>query len=150
MRKSTPAVLELARRREVFGFGLNGIFEPMGPCGERLRIIASTADIDPRISQGWEHVSVSTRRRTPNWREMCFVKDLFWEPHETVMQLHPPESEWISNHPYCLHLWRHVSREIPMPPSIMVGRQEIGDMSKMTEAQRAEVLRKFNAGDYSR
>lgn len=77
-------------------------------------------------------------------------KDLFWEPHETVMQLHPPESEWISNHPYCLHLWRHVSREIPMPPSIMVGRQEIGDISKMTEAQRAEVLRKFNAGDYSR
>lgn len=150
MKTTISPILEAARLRTMPWRGLNGAYEIQGPAGERLRIIASTADIDPQISQGWEHVSVSTRRRTPNWREMCWVKDLFWEPHETVMQLHPPESEWISNHPYCLHLWRHVSREIPMPPSIMVGRQEIGDISKMTEAQRAEVLRKYQAGDYSR
>ena len=148
MKTTIPPILAAARMRAVPWRGLNGGYELQGPAGERLRIIASTAEFP--TSQGWEHVSVSTRRRTPNWREMCWVKDLFWEPDETVMQLHPPEREWISNHPYCLHLWRHVSLEIPMPPSILVGRQEIGDMSKMTGAQRAEVLRKFNAGDYSR
>ena len=148
MKTTIPPILAAARLRAMPWCGLNGGYELQGPAGERLRIIASTAEFP--TSQGWEHVSVSTRRRTPNWREMCWVKDLFWEPDETVMQLHPPEREWISNHPYCLHLWRHVSLEIPMPPSILVGRQEIGDMSKMTGAQRAEVLRKFNAGDYSR
>ena len=148
MKTTISPILEAARLRTMPWCGLNGGYELQGPAGERLRIIASTAEFP--TSQGWEHVSVSTRRRTPNWREMCWVKDLFWEPDETVMQLHPPEREWISNHPYCLHLWRHVSLEIPMPPSILVGRQEIGDMSKMTGAQRAEVLRKFNAGDYSR
>ena len=148
MKTTISPILEAARLRTMPWCGLNGGYELQGPAGESLRIIASTAEFP--TSQGWEHVSVSTRRRTPNWREMCWVKDLFWEPDETVMQLHPPEREWISNHPYCLHLWRHVSLEIPMPPSILVGRQEIGDMSKMTGAQRAEVLRKFNAGDYSR
>ena len=27
----------------------------------------------------WEHVSVSTKNRTPNWYEMDFIKDLFWK-----------------------------------------------------------------------
>jgi len=70
---------------------------------------------------GWEHVSVSTYDRTPTWEEMHFIKDLFWSPEECVMQLHPPESEYVNFHPYCLHLWRPTDREIPMPPSTMVG-----------------------------
>ena len=27
--------------------------------------------------QGWERVSVSQPNCCPNWREMCFIKDLF-------------------------------------------------------------------------
>jgi len=37
------------------------------------------------------------------------------------MQLHPPRSKWINNHPYCLHLWRPTKQEIPLPPEIAVG-----------------------------
>ena len=70
---------------------------------------------------GWDHVSISRPRRTPNWPEMCYVKDLFFYEEECVMQLHPPKSEWINNHPYCLHLWKPHNVAIPKPPSHFVG-----------------------------
>lgn len=71
--------------------------------------------------EGWEHVSVSMRNRTPNWREMCFVKDLFWGAEDWVVQYHPPISEYVNNHPNCLHLWRPTKSKMPTPPSILVG-----------------------------
>ena len=36
--------------------------------------------------QGWEHVSVSLSHWTPNWREMCFIKDVFWDEEDVVIQ----------------------------------------------------------------
>ncbi|WP_431309684.1 DUF7694 domain-containing protein [Bradyrhizobium iriomotense] len=78
------------------------------------------------LQAGWEHVSVSIPRRCPNWQEMCFVKDLFWDEEECVMQLHPPRSEYVNNNRYCLHLWRPTSRAIPTPPSGLVGIVGIG------------------------
>jgi hypothetical protein len=75
----------------------------------------------------WEHAACTVWspekkvKRCPTWEEMCYMKDLFWDEEEEVMQLHPPKSEWISNHPYCLHLWRPVNTWIPLPPSRMVG-----------------------------
>lgn len=69
---------------------------------------------------GWEHVSVSpgsrTRKSCPTWEEMCAIKDMFFEPEECVVQYHPPRSEYVNNHPYCLHLWRSTETEIPRPP----------------------------------
>jgi hypothetical protein len=94
-----------------------GAFIIMGPKGERLTIMSSGADHE----YGWEHVSVSTPRRTPNWGEMCFVKDLFWRDDETVIQFHPPRAEYVNYHRHCLHLWRPVRGELPLPPSILVG-----------------------------
>ncbi len=75
---------------------------------------------------GWEHVSVSrSDAKMPTWLDMCYIKEKFWSDEETVMQLHPPKSEWISNHDKCLHLWRPTgitpASQIPRPPSIMVG-----------------------------
>lgn len=101
-----------------------GAFEIDGPCGTRLKILASPGDANEEIP--WEHVSVSCRNRIPNWTEMCFVKDLFWEPESAVMQLHPPKSDYINNHPYCLHLWRPLHLDIPLPPSIAVGIKTLG------------------------
>ena len=91
-----------------------GAFDIPGPCGRTLKIIASSGD--PSIGVLWEHVSVSLPNRTPNWAEMCFVKDLFWDKEETVMQLHVPASRHINTHPYCLHLWRPKEGDIPLPP----------------------------------
>ncbi len=69
----------------------------------------------------WEHVSVSRRRRTPNWTEMCQIKELFFLDTETAMQLHVPTAEHINDHPYCLHLWRPTNQTIPRPPFYTVG-----------------------------
>ena len=82
--------------------------------GPPLRVIAAAGD-------GWEHVSVSLPNRCPSWEEMAYIKGLFWSDDMCVMQLHPPRSEHINNHPYCLHLWRPLEREIPRPPGWMVG-----------------------------
>lgn len=77
---------------------------------------------------GWEHVSVSRPDRCPTWEEMCAIKALFWDDEDSVMQLHPPRSQWVNNHRYCLHLWRPVAEPIPMPPSWMVGDQSLGNL----------------------
>lgn len=73
---------------------------------------------------GWEHVSVSpcNRKRAtpPTWAEMCEIKHMFFEDEEAVVQYHPPKSEYVNNHPYCLHLWRPTSQDIPTPPKIFV------------------------------
>ena len=75
----------------------------------------------------WEHVSVSvmgTKRkveRCPTWEEMCFIKDLFWDEGDCVIQYHPPKSEYVNNHKYCLHLWRSTNQIIPFPDSLLVG-----------------------------
>jgi len=106
-----------------------GAFEMRGPCGTDLRIIASSGD--STVGVDWEHVSVSTHHRCPNWLEMCFVKDLFWDEEETVMQLHPPKSRWINNHPYCLHMWRPCTQAIPLPPDIAVGNKSLGTMKPL-------------------
>lgn len=66
--------------------------------------------------EGWEHVSVSLRHRTPTWREMCYVKSMFFDDEDCVMQLHPPKSKHINFHPHCLHLWRPLDGVIPQPP----------------------------------
>jgi hypothetical protein len=64
-----------------------------------LRVIVSA-------TARWDHVSVSLPDRCPTWEEMSHIKDLFFEDHETVMQLHVPKSEHINCHSYALHLWR--------------------------------------------
>lgn len=69
----------------------------------------------------WEHVSVSLQTRTPTWEEMDYVKRLFFEDHETVVQFHVPPSDHVNFHPFCLHLWRLVKGTFPRPPAETVG-----------------------------
>jgi hypothetical protein len=88
---------------------------------ESIKIIATDGLDQKSRLERWEHVSVSLASRCPTWQEMCFVKSLFWDDEDCVMQLHPPRSQWINNHPYCLHLWRPLERAIPLPPPITVG-----------------------------
>jgi hypothetical protein len=122
MRNIIASKLEEGRIRDgEFGsdvtYGPQGAFQIMGPKGEALVIVSSGTDRE----FGWEHVSVSTRRRTPNWDEMCFVKNLFWREDECVVQFHPPKSDYVNHHPYCLHLWKPIGRELQLPPSVLVG-----------------------------
>lgn len=85
-----------------------------------LRVVVSVNQ------DGWDHVSVSLPNRCPTWDEMDKVKRIFFKPDEVVMQLHVTEEEHISNHSFCLHLWRPVDAAIPLPPSWMVGDKRLG------------------------
>lgn len=86
-----------------------------------LRIIATTGSEEVP----WEHVSVAALdykgERCPTWEEMCWVKDLFWNGEEAVVQYHPPESEYVSMMKYVLHLWRPLNETLPRPPAVAVG-----------------------------
>lgn len=106
------------------------------PCkGTRkgLLVIASAGAMPNQPPEyAWDHVSVSLPMRCPTWEEMEQVKRLFFLPGETAMQLHVDTGEHISNHRYCLHIWRPTDgREIPQPPSIMVGIKEVGDIPRL-------------------
>ena len=74
-----------------------------------LTVMASDGRLD-----GWEHVSVSLRNRCPNWKEMCYIKSLFWDEEEFAIQIHPAKKDYVNNHPYCLHLWKPIDgMELP-------------------------------------
>ena len=104
--------------------GNNGAFILDSPIdNSQLRIIASDG-------LGWEHISVSRPKRCPNWPEMCHVKDMFWDEEDCVLQYHPAKSEYIDNHPYCLHLWRPTKQKVPYPNSILVGLKQRGRVEK--------------------
>jgi len=95
--------------------GNNGAFFIGAPLSKTpLTVIASDG-------MGWEHVSVSTPTRCPNWKEMCLIKKLFWDDDDCVIQFHPPKSDYVNNHPFCLHLWRPTNQEIPRPEWFLVG-----------------------------
>lgn len=100
-------------------FGFNGVFFLPMESGLVFKVICSDG-------MGWEHVSVSLPDRCPTWDEMCWIKNQFWDGHETIMQLHPPESEYVNNARFCLHLWKPTTRMIPLPPSILVGIKSLG------------------------
>lgn len=97
--------------------GNNGLFFiPAAKARDELKVIASDG-------AGWEHVSVSKRYECPTWDEMCKVKSLFWDdPEDWAVQYHPPESRYVNNHPYCLHLWRPIDiGPMPFPADSLVG-----------------------------
>lgn len=90
-----------------------GVYVPPST-GTQIAVIASTHG-------DWDHLSVSIDApRCPSWTELEFVKRVFFHPDETAMQLHVPPADHVNIHPYCLHLWRPQTAEIPRPPQWMV------------------------------
>jgi hypothetical protein len=86
-----------------------------------LKVMVSAGEDWPFALPAFEHASVSLQNRCPKWEEMTKVKDWFWEPEELVVQYHPPRSTYVNQHPHCLHLWKPIGVEIPLPPSLTVG-----------------------------
>lgn len=130
MRTNTKRIEQYRIRNGDYGsdesFGMTGAFQI--PHGEvRLRVLASDGrdwercGFDP---PAWEHISISLGARCPTWEEMDFVKRLFWRDDETVIQMHVPRDNHINAHPYCLHLWKPVGVEIPLPPATTVAPAE--------------------------
>ena len=82
-----------------------GAFEIPTPNGLLWVIMSDATDEIP-----WEHVSVSLEDRCPTWEEMCWIKQLFWNEEETVLQFHPKKSQYV------LHLWRLRGADHKLPP----------------------------------
>lgn len=91
-------------------------FVPILKSKAPLQIMSS-----PLGESEWDHVSVSLPHRCPTWDEMSMVKKLFWGEDITVVQFHPKKSEYVNNHPYCLHMWRNTERGHELPPSNLTG-----------------------------
>lgn len=113
------------------GSGGNGAFILPAPTGARLIVVVSDGSDWGQPTDGfpdglpgepWEHVSVHVdmAKRCPTWAEMSYVKSLFWGEEETVLEYHPPKSEYVNTHPHTLHLWRPKRTEIPLPPRACV------------------------------
>jgi hypothetical protein len=115
-----------------------GAFDMPGPCGARLVIVATDGSGGTEDIAVWEHVSVSTEKRIPNWIEMCFVKDLFWDANDCVVQFHPSKADYVNNHPRTLHLWRWTGGAFPTPSSIMVGVKDGGIITSSEQANELE------------
>lgn len=127
MRGSPPPFVE---RRRVAGEkgDMNGHFMLNGPEGHDLFVVVSNGSdwhecglADPP----WEHVSVTRRPsgslvRIPTWREMEFVRSCFFEDEELVLQFSVPRSKHVNVHEGCLHLWRPIGAEVPLPPPATV------------------------------
>lgn len=84
-----------------------------------IRVIASSGfdqhgNINPEVP--FDHLSVSLPTRCPTWEEMEFIKRLFFKPGEVCYQLHVGEANHVNIHDYCLHIWRPVDQDIPLPP----------------------------------
>lgn len=119
MRRDLHPSVERGRSTGEPGAGPYGAFRLPGPLGMTLVVVASDGrDWQEAGLEGppWEHVSVSLRRRCPTWQEMEYVRDLFWLPEELVLQFSVPRAKHINAHPHCLHLWRPLGMEIPLPP----------------------------------
>ena len=68
----------------------NGVFE--------VRVGAKWFWVIASNGGGWEHVSVSPVSGTsiPTWKDMCAIKDMFFEDEEEVIQIHPKKSEYMN------------------------------------------------------
>jgi hypothetical protein len=98
------------KRGDNFGWFMIPAFDHTGEV--TLRVQAVQGDV-------WDHVSVYLESRCPTWDEMCMIKDLFFESEKTVVQYHPPKSEYVNVAKYCLHLWAYKG-SMPRPPKIFV------------------------------
>ena len=94
------------------GDSYNGLFE--------LRVFTQKFTVIASNGLGWDHVSVSHRKRAPTWAEMCAIRELFFAPEDVVVQFHPKQSEYVNVHPFCLHMWRWQGGEFPRPTTRMV------------------------------
>jgi hypothetical protein len=122
MKKDFPEKIERYRvttgpLRSIKGFGFNGAFEiPYRKKTTKTMLFVVVSD-----QCGWDHVSISTAHRCPTYNEMKYIKDLFWDGEETVVQFFPKKSQYVNKCPFCLHLWKKQGADYDLPPQEFVG-----------------------------
>lgn len=75
--------------------------------GTEMTLAGQKGSVIFGIEEKWEHVSFSPySQKNPTWNAMCELKDIFFDDEETVVQMHPPKSQYVNLKGNCLHLWR--------------------------------------------
>lgn len=112
---------------------------PDGGCGEIFQFGKRWASVIWSNGGGWDHVSIApyNRRITPDWNDMCRLKDMFFREDEVVIQYHPAKSGYVNNVPNCLHLWKSQKQDMPTPPSVMVGVKKGQSISEIRDSIKA-------------
>ena len=125
MRKTFAEIVEAGRDKTHRGFHTKtgdrfGLFRIKSQLtGATLRCLVGPAELwetEGIPGPPWDHVSVSKIDKPPTWEEMCYVKSLFFEEDECVVQFHPAKSQYVNIHPNVLHLWKLANGTFPMPP----------------------------------
>jgi hypothetical protein len=114
--RSIPELLQIIDNMPdafVIAHGPDGLAMQYKYGGNTLKVVAG-------VGGGWDHVSVSLRKRTPNYQEMKRIKRMFFLRDEWAIEYHPPADEYVSIHSNVLHLWRPHDVEIPVPPKEMI------------------------------
>ena len=68
---------------------------------------------------GWEQVKVRGAKTFPTWPEICYIKEVVWEPEEAVMNLHLPNAAHIIDDK-TVHLWKCSDQDIALPNIFML------------------------------
>lgn len=79
---------------------------------ERLTVICTAAPYQDK--RWWLHFSISHPTRIPTWDELVRAKELFIGVERKAVQVFAPRSEWVNQHPHCLHLFCCLSED-PLP-----------------------------------
>lgn len=78
---------------------------------------------------GWDHIAIHVRAwdkarkslaRAPSPSETAWLKDLFFEPQEPVLQFHLARNHPLHAQAFVVHLWRPTIGEITLPPPELV------------------------------
>lgn len=75
-------------------------------------IVSGAKELDGRR---WLHVSLAHPHRLPTWEELKAVKDWIIGREEYAVQVLPPKSLYVNQHPFCLHLFACVDGSWPLP-----------------------------------
>lgn len=90
----------------------------LGPGG--LTVIVSDPPEEHPDGRRWVHASLSKKGQLPNWQELKVAKRIFFGPDRLVMQLFPPEVEYVNVMPTCLHLWHCLEEPADVPTGLPV------------------------------
>lgn len=75
----------------------------------------------------WLHVSLSFANKLPTHQDMRSVRGAFFAENAVVVQVFPPEAEYVNDNPFVLHLWQRLGpdRLVPDLRILDLGRRSI-------------------------
>lgn len=82
-----------------------------------LRAIASVATYGDEV---WYHVSFSRSSAMPSYRDVSWVRTVFFSPDLKAIQVFPKKKKHVNFHPFTLHLWANLQRD-PLPDFDVMG-----------------------------